>query len=193
VTAKRSHLLAFLTTAAFAVLGYLFLERLGQLWRFDTPNLQIGGRGRIDSAMRLLEIAIAKGPITLLFGLGNSSSWHYVGGYPHIVPLEVLAEEGLFGLFLFLTFMAGVYGTLIAYIQNKSYPFRSEACLFAALFTFETLLCLKQGSLIGNQPLFCFGFCALLTLNSLNKKYYFVGGFDRSTLPPRPVTNHLRI
>lgn len=160
----RTNLIAYATVILFAIIGYLFLEKLDLLWRFNTERIESGAMGRFDMATSLLEATYKAGPAAILFGLGNSSSYFYVGFYPHIVPLEVIAEEGIIGSLLFAIFIIGVFRNFRSTLSDRTCLVRSEACLFAGLFTFELLLSLKQGSLIGQQQLFCFGLCSFIVL-----------------------------
>ncbi|HNK51686.1 MAG TPA: hypothetical protein PKX75_21965, partial [Nitrospira sp.] len=56
--------------------------------------------GRWEMAAKLLSAWWGEGPATIFGGLGNSAAFdpHIVGFYPHILPLEILAEEGVLGL-----------------------------------------------------------------------------------------------
>ena len=116
--------------------------------------------GRLEQAFRLTRLWYGT-PETLLFGLGNSASFdsRILGIYPHFVPLEVLAEEGVIGftIFLLILFLASKV-VLQCYRYAQRFPSERPiiACLIATFF-YSLLLALKQGSLLGNLELFMFG------------------------------------
>jgi hypothetical protein len=113
--------------------------------------------GRMNNAMRLVRLAY-ESPETVLLGLGNSASYdpHILGIYPHFVPLEVLAEEGLIGF--------GLYA-MILYLSLRA-AFRSFRIIanvprerlllggLVGLYMFTLLLSFKQGSLLANSEFF---------------------------------------
>lgn len=113
--------------------------------------------GRLNNAIRLVQLAY-ESPETTLLGLGNSASYdpRILGIYPHFVPLEVLAEEGIIGFALY---------ALILYCLLKSAlrswrlvgDHQSERLLLGGLIglcMFTLLLSFKQGSLLGNLEFF---------------------------------------
>ena len=76
-----------------------------------------------------------------------------MGFYPHNVPVEILAEEGLLGICLYLGFCFAVLfraGRLIfsEYLEQDT---RVNLGVLLALFCFEGILTLKQGSLLGSS------------------------------------------
>jgi len=110
-------------------------------------------QGRLSSATDLLQVAIGS-PTALLFGLGNSSAIHYVGYYPHVAPAEVLAEEGLLGMTVYLGILGsaalGIY-RLKGQLEHNPDPRAHYACgLLAALLVFELVLTAKEGSLLSS-------------------------------------------
>ena len=58
--------------------------------------------GRLEKSANLLHVWINE-PGAILVGLGNSAStWSGLNGsYPHMVPVEILGEEGLIGAAFF--------------------------------------------------------------------------------------------
>ncbi len=103
--------------------------------------------GRWAMANTLLEQPNGS-PGAILFGLGNSSAYAILGIYPHIVPLEILGEEGLVGIALFI-------GILITAVVPMARAMKAKhpdpaargglAALFGALI-FHFVLCCKQGA-----------------------------------------------
>jgi hypothetical protein len=122
-------------------------------------------------------------PKAIIFGLGNSSSFSddLVGGYPHVVPLEILGEEGIVG---FLLFIAIIY---VAFRQAKRFhalTFLSKDVkrVYAAnfgCFLFTLLLSCKQGSLMNSSEIFLFAALGEKYLNLIQRELYrskVVGG-----------------
>jgi len=72
-------------------------------WQGGDPQSAVSGR--FENAQRILQ-ASTSSALTTVFGLGNSSSFHVIGSYPHITGLEVLAEEGLVGAMMYLGIIA---------------------------------------------------------------------------------------
>ena len=128
--------------------------------RWSEQAMQGAMSGRLDQALLLVGLWYST-PETVLFGLGNSASFdpRILGIYPHFVPLEILAEEGLIGFTLFLlTLFVTARNALRCYRHVQGIP--SERPLFAVLiatFLYALLLALKQGNLLGNLELFLFG------------------------------------
>ena len=109
-------------------------------------------------------------PSAVMFGLGNSASFadDLLGGYPHMVPLEVLGEEGVIGFLLFIS--------IVVLSVRQASRFRSVTILstdvkkvYAAsfgCFLFTLLLSFKQGSLLNSSVIFLFAV--------LSEKYFYL-------------------
>lgn len=113
--------------------------------------------GRLDMAGKLLD-RWSKSADTILFGLGNSASFdsRIVGFYPHVLPAEILGEEGLLGLFLFLGVVflatqAGLSGWKSAMHQSLV---RDTIATAIALAAFSFIVSSKEGNLLSNYILF---------------------------------------
>lgn len=107
---------------------------------------------RVETSERVIRLWWESGD--LLQGMGNSTSYQreVLGDYPHVVPAEVLAEEGVVGLALFVTVLClaiAAFARALAKNQN-----REAVTAFGALFIFHVILCCKEGSLLGNTELF---------------------------------------
>ena len=121
--------------------------------RWNEQAAQEDVSGRLNNAMLLVRLAY-ESPETVLIGLGNSASYdpRILGIYPHFVPLEVLAEEGLIGF--------GLYAMILYYVlQSAVRSFRligdkpKERLILGGLVglcSFMLLLSFKQGSLLLN-------------------------------------------
>jgi hypothetical protein len=93
-----------------------------------------------------------------LFGLGSSASFDpaILGFYPHNVPMEILAEEGLigFGLFAYLFFLTLQYIRKHISLSSRDSGGRYAVAIFSAGALFMFLHSLKSSSLIGSSYLF---------------------------------------
>ena len=125
--------------------------------RWSEGKILSDAGGRWDMVSRLLSAWWGGGPLTILTGLGNSAAFdpRIVGFYPHILPLEILAEEGLVGFLMFIAILAiGLKEFWSAYRHAGESPEERETLVaLAAMFTYSFLLSLKQGSLIGDADM----------------------------------------
>ena len=89
-------------------------------------------------------------PLNWLFGLGAAASWGIQGIYPHVVPVEVLAELGLFGLVGYCCLVAMVVHTFVKLgkLTSKNPVDRGTVAVMATLYFFHWIMSLKQGSFI---------------------------------------------
>lgn len=127
--------------------------------RWTAVESSLAAEGRMNMGLDLARTAF-ENPLTAIFGLGNSSSWHYLGIYTHITAMEVLAEEGLVGLAIYvLVIIAAIQEcVLLAGKRNigDSDRVRYSCALVVALFFFELILSQKQGTLLGSYYVLCF-------------------------------------
>ena len=175
------------------------------------PNLRAtAGRWSIDRltedygerSIRVLRIeamidAWTDNPGTMLVGLGNSASYDPnitdctspVGCYPHNLPIEILTEEGLIGLGLYLALILYVGVIAIRAISDSSVDDDRKGALkvLFAFMIFELILSLKQGSLLGNWRFFLF---TILLDRSINLLYQPVDVVDSAT--PSSVRDRTR-
>ncbi|WHZ30327.1 MAG: hypothetical protein OJF51_005130 [Nitrospira sp.] len=115
--------------------------------------------GRFDQGLYLVRLWFDSVE-TIVFGLGNSASYdpRILGIYPHFVPLEILAEEGLIGFVLFLAILYVTAQSAAKYfrqVQTDSMA-RSPFAALVAMFLYTLVLAFKQGSLLGNLEPFMF-------------------------------------
>ena len=89
----------------FCSIIYLFTYGLQEYWadsdRFSLDAFNKDAGGRLDASFILLTEWFSH-PSTIIFGLGNSASYSLIGFYPHNVFFEVICEEGLIGLSLYI-------------------------------------------------------------------------------------------
>lgn len=125
----------------------------------------------------------------LLFGLGNSASFSpsVVGYYPHMVPVEVLAEEGLLGFVLFAVLnIVFVVRALQAIRECGRDPERrGVVAALTGMYAFAALLSLKQGSLL-NMSAEIFLFLLVLERVTLTYRRQRVAGSISAETTARP-------
>lgn len=143
---------------AFTELSQLFTATQGGRWTIEGAESAYGGR--MEMAGTLLDHYMSAGLVAMVFGLGTSASFspEIVGFYPHVVPVEILGELGLVGAGLFLIIVWRTLSLILRVIgtqEAKSSDGRIVAVL-AALFVFELLLSLKEGSLLRGLNVFLF-------------------------------------
>jgi len=157
VSARRS-LWTWVALAVIALVldlvGAWLFQQLGvDSYRWTGAQSQEDITGRLAMASALLQHAIAH-PASLVFGLGNSSSFYYMGIYPHIAALEVLGEEGLIGATIYLCMVASTLQSILRIKAIHREPADSGARyalgVLTALFVFEFVLTLKQGTLLSS-------------------------------------------
>lgn len=127
--------------------------------RWSEQAMQGAMSGRLEQALILVRLWY-ESPETVLFGLGNSASYdpHVLGVYPHFLPLEILAEEGLFGFGLYLMILISTLSSIARcyrLLSNEPDELMVLGAL-ASLALFSFVVSLKQGSLLGNLELFMF-------------------------------------
>jgi hypothetical protein len=150
--------------ALFAVLGGATL-----VWLSGVATEQFGSRfsleqmrsvyegGRMGPSEEMLKVWAKAGPWAWVWGLGGSSSYHYIGFYPHVVPVEVLTELGMVGIAMYGAF--AVLAThrarwLLGVVTHDRKDIIVCAC---ALFAYEWTLALKQGAMLAADYMMCHG------------------------------------
>ncbi len=142
-------------------------------WSFESMTNDMVGR--LNMSMILL-VEAYKSPMTILFGLGNSASFSplIIGSYPHIVPLEILAEEGIIGFIIFSIFSYKVFIYGRKMLKNRAIDMQEKKVLATtyACWLFTIFLCFKQGSLITSPNIFLFAIMCerLYVITKLNIK-----------------------
>lgn len=116
--------------------------------------------GRLGNAVMMVRLAAAS-PETLLFGLGNSAAYdpRILGHYPHFLPLEILAEEGILGLLLYMIIHYFTIRSVVRSLRSCAHDQKEKNLLGAlvGLYLFTSILSLKQGSLLLNLEPFMLG------------------------------------
>lgn len=150
--AKRSTVFAMLAALALTAFTIFMVDQLGWTNRWDYQRLLDDHIGRMSLLTTLLEYNLAEGPQAWLFGLGSSASYKVVGGYPHNAIGETLAEEGLLGFMLLMTvlILSFVQGFRLMTSEALSKQTRVNVATIMAMFTFNCILSMKEGSLLGS-------------------------------------------
>ncbi|OQX69199.1 MAG: hypothetical protein B6A08_05800 [Sorangiineae bacterium NIC37A_2] len=150
---------------------------------------------RIGSAQQLFEYWSSSDPLHVLFGLGNSISYdpRILGGYPHVVPVEVLCEEGIVGALLFAACIGlSVHYAIKAGLSSNGLT-RQLFTTVLALMLYEFLLTLKQGSLLGSRTFLTLvslpsSFVVLSRILSIETQGETRGQALHRTLAPSPAS-----
>ena len=159
VAAKRSTILAIVAIgiATFAVV--IFVEQTELTTRWQYHKMLEDQLGRFDMLKEVMRHWISAGPTAWIFGIGSSSSFKYLGIYPHIVLGEALVEEGIVGVALLLAIISITVRQAFRLMSTPNLPseVRVNIGIIFAIFTFNLLLSFKQGSLLGSaSTVFCF-------------------------------------
>jgi hypothetical protein len=121
--------------------------------RWNEQSAQEDVSSRLTSAIFLVRLAY-ESPETVLIGLGNSASYdpRILGIYPHFVPLEVLAEEGLIGFGLYAMILYSMFRSAVRSFRLIGEKPKERFLLggLVGLCLFTLLLSFKQGSLLLN-------------------------------------------
>ena len=108
---------------------------------------------RVQFCLDLLNYWVnSTSPLNWLFGMGSGTSWHVINNYPHVVPIEVLVELGFFGLFVYsaaIAILAFVSFQMLAKTR-KQLELQSLVLVFLGLWTFSSILTLKEGNFLSN-------------------------------------------
>jgi hypothetical protein len=144
-------------------------------WSEETMSEDMAGR--FDNVLLLMRLWFST-PMTLLFGLGNSTSYdpRVIGIYPHFVPAEILCEEGLIGFVLFILILLLTIRSVVHTYEKVKHneQDRSVLVVLCLMFLYAFILSMKQGSMIGNLDLFMFvimiGKFERITFSRLTKK-----------------------
>jgi hypothetical protein len=106
--AKGLALGAVALTLIFGTLLYMMETREGySVGRWTSDQAESDVEGRLSMAAALMA-HWSESLVSIVFGLGSSASFdpRVIGFYPHIVVVEVLGEEGVVGLALYLSVLA---------------------------------------------------------------------------------------
>src|SRR5262249_37071358 len=103
---------------------------------------------------------------SILFGLGTTDSYAIAGAYTHIVPLEVIFEQGIFIRALYLFALARTFLAIakMLHLPPLSACQRRLAIFLSAQFLVLFLISFKQGALYTNFNILTLSvFCLVLS------------------------------
>lgn len=122
-----------------------------QPWRFGSDAAVRDVGGRLQRMENLVAAWLASAP-AIVFGLGNSASYDpgIIGGYTHLVALEILCELGAIGMFVFAAILINVLidARRTARVIGREDPIRPAFAVTVGMVAYIFLLSLKQGSLL---------------------------------------------
>ncbi len=136
--------------------------------RWSSSTIQSDWDLRVHGASQLLHHwwrTSSGDPAVLFFGLGNSASFsqNIVGYHPHMVTMEILGEEGILGVGIFLLLLWASFRTIrTAYRLSRQDTVQQG--IWATLvgnFVFAFLGSFTEGSFVGSGP-HIFSFVILL-------------------------------
>lgn len=190
-------ILATAFAAVFVVVAYVgaisymksvpALQGTAARWSFDRLTEDYGERSIRVLRIEAMLDAWKESPGTMLVGLGNSAAYDPnitnctspVGCYPHNLLIEILTEEGIIGLAIYLALIFYVGVAAVRAISDMSIEDKHKSALkvLFAFMIFELILSLKQASLLGNWRFFLF---AILLDRSINLLYQPIDVIDRT-------------
>jgi hypothetical protein len=146
---------------AAVVLIYVTVIGLDTFWaesgRWTGQKMASDYEIRIDRSSRVLSAWFAN-PSAILFGLGNSASFDpsIIGHYPHIVPVEILCEEGIIGATIYIWILVLFFRHSIAMFRRSAPDDdeRSTISILVGIAIYLFILSLKQGNLLGVTQFF---------------------------------------
>jgi hypothetical protein len=147
---------AFVSLTGVLLVAYGLAEYWGSSGRFSDAGALDDYGIRMQLVASVLTAWLAD-TSAVLFGLGNTSSFDpaLAGYYPHVVPVEILAEEGLIGALLYLAALLAVVAGLFRAVAARRDDTASAALATAvAIIVYAFLLSLKQGSLLTSTTFF---------------------------------------
>lgn len=146
----------------FAILCVWAYDTFAQASRWDmglaVKDVEVG---RIATSMHVLRYWLSH-PTSILFGLGNSSSFdpRVNSWFCEVQPVDILGEEGLVGIGLWLIIVVACWR---AFRRMRKDPriagdvrLRGIGATIFAMFLFEFILSWKEGSLLADPNVFAF-------------------------------------
>ena len=153
-------LISVIGLSIFGGIIYLIVSQIKTgRWQADRVESAVLGRQAMWTTM--LNSWFFCGDMRIFTGLGAAASFHYVGFYPHNLPVEILTELGIVGFCIFATiiWISVVNSFLVLKRLNKYPEIRGEVLVLLGLMFLSLLLCLKEGSLYTWPVMFFFAIC----------------------------------
>jgi hypothetical protein len=159
--ADPKHLL-FAAVIGFAICTTVyFVAQEVDLWRWDRTIIEGSLSTRQGFMSTMLQHWVDGPTWGLLFGLGTSASFHFLGIYPHNVPVEILTELGILGFAIYaaILMLSANNSFCLSYQRQGSATGRRDAIVLTGLLLSGFLLSCKQGALLGTEEVFFFAIC----------------------------------
>jgi hypothetical protein len=132
----------------------------GGRWTLETMQKTFQST-RLEASSKVLTYWFESGPLYWIFGIGSSASYdvRILGGYCHVVFVEVLGELGVFGLCLYTMFLGYVARDAIRLLRasKSSVIERGVTAAVVAILLFQFILTFKEGSFLTHTLLFGWG------------------------------------
>lgn len=159
ITPAKSIQIIFLTSFLILITYFVFDSIAIKSDRWEINSIVYDFTSRLHGAKLLLK-EWSSSTFSILFGIGNSGSFSrdILGTYPHIVPLEILGEEGILGFLIYL-YIIYRFLKITSYLVKHSKSSDKERKILTTnigFWLFTLALSLKQGSLISTPEFFLF-------------------------------------
>jgi hypothetical protein len=173
--------MAFVLIASYILLGSILFGAAEK--RFSIEGLLYGSSSSETRVANVLALAgaWADRPLALFAGLGfyafNGLFADAGSIYSHVLFADMLFEEGLPGLFLFVSFMFISVSSAVSLVRCVA-PLlvsRTSVAIIVAMFAYQMLLVNKQGTLWGSLPFFLFG----LLIVDMRRSFESQSGVDQ--------------
>jgi len=148
--------------------------------RWDANAMEDAADGRLYRSSKIYKHWFTT-PATIFFGVGNSASKDLIGTYAHVLPLDILCEEGVAGFVMFIgiVLLCVNKGFKGFFLVRDNPQQRTQLAILCAIFAYYFASSLKQGNLLGSPLLFL---CAILIGTYYNN---LVSSRRQHTEPPR--------
>ncbi len=157
----------------FAVIAkwtFDFFNSNSERFAFDTM-FDAYQSSRTEMSLQMLGLWLDGGVVRWVVGLGGSASIHVMSHYPHVVPVEVLVEEGLIGLAIFGAAFFWVMRDLKQtwpLVRDHADARGLHACAIGLLL-YNAVLMFKQGSMLISVDYFMFAIAASMWAGALRR------------------------
>jgi hypothetical protein len=156
--------------------------------RWSVSESSEAATGRFEMANVILNKATSD-PLALVAGIGNSGSFAFFDIYTHIAPLEIFAEEGLFGFGIYIAIFVLTYKNFRKLIEISNTGMDSQLhqsiAVLWILFLFEFFLSCKQGTLLSSIYVFAYAGMLDRLVNRINVEKPVTG--ENESLVEKPI------
>ena len=122
--------------------------------RWSVEKMTADALLRFDASVVMLN-AWSQDIVALMIGLGSAAAYSYTGLYVHVIPVEILTEQGVLGFTLFAAIIVLTLANVRKVLQRTEAGVeKSYFICLVGYFLIELVLCFKQGSLPLSPSLF---------------------------------------